>query len=99
MFQKVKNIIKIVLIYLSDLGILSGNIEIKAKFFKLYRRLWTNRKLKFQNGYYKLDPMPEEYDLNQYYTNEYWNEMGGKNIILHNRDIDHFKHIHSVIGN
>lgn len=62
------------------------------------KKIFSNRHLKeSKNGYYFLDPMPTEEDLDKYYSSIYWDKRLGKNDSLNTRDLVHWhllkKHI------
>lgn len=94
----IKDFIKTILILCLDFGILPLALKKKAEFLKLYRKLWTKKKLVFRNGYWCLSPMPDPDELNSYYSHFYWIEMGGKSSLVGNRDVDHFMTLKSFLG-
>ena len=61
------------------------------------RGVFLNREIKwFAEGYWAIQPMPNELELNNYYENIYWDERG-KAEGIDTRDLDHFYLIRNLI--
>jgi len=72
-------------------------ITTKIKKRLLARKIFLGCKIKWdQKGYWILNPMPSELDLNSYYENIYWDTVG-KLEGINQRDLDHFYLIKSLV--
>ena len=57
---------------------------------KVTRRVFSRCSIKYSDkGYYFLDPMPSEQELNEYYAANYWDSNGGKQLGINLRDLVH----------
>jgi 2-polyprenyl-3-methyl-5-hydroxy-6-metoxy-1,4-benzoquinol methylase len=74
-------------------------IVISAKASEKAKKIFDGRKLKKHDcGYWTVEPMPTDYELEEYYRNTYWSAReGGKSSLVILRDIDHllFLKIHA----
>lgn len=51
---------------------------------------FLNRQLQWhQSGYWHLSPMPSPEELNEYYAATYWQQRGGKPVLINGRDLVH----------
>lgn len=67
------------------------------KRYKIARKVFDNRLLLWSDdGYWKVDPMPSEKELNFYYKNSYWQYRGGKKEGVTKRDIVHYIMLHDL---
>ena len=68
---------------------ISLNIEIK-KYNSRYTSCFSKAKLKRGKGYFYLDPMPTEKELDLYYKDIYWQSRNDKSNSINERDLIHF---------
>jgi hypothetical protein len=50
-------------------------------------------------GYFYIDPMPTEQELDSYYSERYWSTRSGKSNLINNRDLEHFLLLEPYIKN
>ena len=74
--------------------------DYSSSFSKISRKIFTNKKIVYSlSGYYMLEPMPSNLELDLYYADIYWNTREGKNYGVNLRDILHFYLIKKLILN
>ena len=89
------NIRNFIIIILFKLNLIPKEYYGKAK--QIYNRkkldkIFKNSKLSYsENGYYYLNPMPNEKFLNEYYEKTYWQSRSDINFPVRLRDIEHFE--------
>tara|TARA_B110000008_G_C16867184_1_gene523227 strand:- start:151 stop:1011 length:861 start_codon:yes stop_codon:yes gene_type:complete len=81
-----------------------GGIKGLVKFYQLNKfeeNIFGKKKLKWDNlGYWKVDPMPSEDQLQKFYSEIYWlSNIYYKNNLLIPRDIDHLTFLQDKIKN
>ena len=83
----------------NSLGVLPSPYRKKLRHFELAHSIFVdNRTLKFDSrGFWFLSPMPTEAELKKFYANAYWENRGDKNALLHQRDIEHFKLLQTLV--
>ena len=71
----------------------SSNIDTK-----IAKKIFGKSKLvKADNGYWYLDPMPSENDLNEYYDSLYWDPRNGKDSGANIRDLLPFQMLNELV--
>ena len=61
--------------------------------------IFRNRKLEYsKKGFFYVNPMPTVNELNEYYSNLYWDERSGKNYGVSLRDLTHWNILQEYIG-
>jgi SAM-dependent methyltransferase len=82
-------------IILNKLGLLPrkfhSKVEQLSTIKKLNRKIWGKVQLNWnQDGYWVVNPMPTDEQLDDYYANIYWESRGGKKCLVSPRDLDHY---------
>lgn len=96
--SKTKNLLSSIIIFLNKFLPLPNKISRIAKHLE-HSAVFRKANLKKSDfGYWYLDPMPSDYDLDNYYTNIYWDNFhGGKNISIESRSIEQYQFINEFI--
>lgn len=84
---------------LESLGLdISGStFKIRISRTPLKRSLFAKASLIHSGDHYKLDPMPSQSQLNDYYEREYWDARGDQSNTVNSRDISHFFMIKDMV--
>lgn len=77
--------------FLSSVVTRLGRFESERTASALLSSLFEGRQLKWDsNGFWRLDPMPSDQDLEDYYSKSYWASRLDSQSWLRRRDVDHF---------
>lgn len=100
-------VIKSILVILKRLRIpLPSVVDRRAALWVIQRKRTKSLENLFGNvelvsdarGYWKVDPMPSEEGLAQFYSEDYWASRNQTNVIVTRRDISHFEHLQGFMS-
>jgi 2-polyprenyl-3-methyl-5-hydroxy-6-metoxy-1,4-benzoquinol methylase len=90
---------QIILTLLSIIGYKIIKSNYNKNFKKIERDIFLNRSLAYSDkGYWYVNPMPSNDELNKYYNAAYWQMRGNKNYGAFERDFLHWHLINDTIG-
>lgn len=99
-FQKLTNfILSIPIRIFQKLTNFIFSLKDRVRTFLAIEAAFKGRKLvKSPKGYFFLDPMPSEAELNNYYSTVYWDSRGGKQTGVSRRDLTHYSMIKDLLS-
>lgn len=86
MRKRLRNTAKAIAFGLSDFGLLPTRLKQRAAAGSIFR----GRALRWDDrGFWMLEPMPSPSELDAFYSNTYWGQVGVKSALVEPRDVDH----------